>query len=511
MAKRRVFLSSIVRSAFFVICLFVLASCAPREAIKGPEAFEGRMRADIGAAAKEPVSFVDISADDFSIIESPAGLNKYRDVEVSINVKDLSLIQAMSMLFSEYGIDHVMLTNREAGKGGNISLKYKGPLQHLLDTLSMQYGYYFSEENGVVRISDERTYMFSIPPMVLDALAQKSTDTKTGTAQQANTSPATSGQAVNLNATLAAPAGAGQAGDFMATLKNMGAKDVVIDQMNSLVSFKCNSSSQTGIQSYLRKVRDNIAIISLDVLVAEVELSDEFSRGIEWDVLYTNKNVTSGFKFPLGVDSEIKPLELGFGLIDSHWDISAVLSFLESQGKTEIIQKPTLTVLNGNRAFLRAGKEIPYVDEIKITPTQIGTTLTFLQEVTFKNVLDGIEVEILPKVRDDMITLSLRGVITGFIEFVKMETGGGVGGGTIEKPVTTTRDVQSVTALKAGEMLKIGGIIVGRDQRKSKGLPGSGVTGLTDFLFSNKHDSSTRSEIVILVKPQIIRFKEKTK
>lgn len=470
-------------------------------AIKGPEAdLEGRMRTDMGTAATEPVSFVEISAGDFAVMESPASLMKYRDVEVSLNVKDLSIIQTISLLFSEYGIDH-FISDREA-KGGKISLIYSGTLQRLLDSLSLQYGYYFPEENGIIRISDERTYMFSIPPMVSEALLHGVTAAPSGAAQPAYASAA------------AAPTGAaatsGQAGDFIATLKNMGAKDVVIDQMNSLVSFKCNSSSLTGIQSYLRKVRDNIAIVSLDILVAEVELSSEYSRGIDWNILYNKNNVTAGFELPQGLAENINPAALSFGLIDGRWNINAVLSFLETQGRTEILQKPTLTVLNGNRAFLRAGKEIPYVDEIKITPTQVAGDITYLQEVTFKTILEGIEIEILPRLREDLLTLSLRGVITGFIEFIDMETGTGTGGGTIKKPVSTTRDVQSVTALKAGEILKIGGIIIGQDRRSSKGVPGSNVSGLTDFLFSSRQDSNTRSEIVILVKPQIIRFKEKT-
>jgi type II secretory pathway component GspD/PulD (secretin) len=520
MSKRRFFLSGFLKSVIFVVYVLALTSCAPLETIKGPDAdFEGRLRTDIDGAAKEPVSFVDISADDFAIMESPAVLKKYRDVEVSMSVKDLSLSQAMALLFSEYGIDHFLSETEagKAGKGGNISLIYKGTLQHLLDTLSMQYGYYFSEENGVIRLSDERTYMFSIPSMVSEALFQKATETTAAsadTAQPANASVAASTGAAATSTTGAAST-SDQAGDFMATLKNMGAKDVIIDKMNSLVSFKCNSSSLTGIKAYLRKVRDNIAIISLDVLVAEVELNDGYSRGIDWSVFYANSNNVSNreegsFGFPQGLADDLNPASLGFGLIDSHWNLSAVLSFLETQGKTEILQKPTLTVLNGNRAFLRAGKEIPYVDEIKITPTQVGTALTFLQEVTFKNLLEGIEIEILPRLREDLITLSLRGVITGFIEFRKMETGGGASSGTVEKPVTTTRDVQSITALRAGEILKIGGIIVGRDQRNSKGFPGSKVSGLTEFLFSTREDTKSRSEIVILVKPRVIRFKEKT-
>jgi general secretion pathway protein D len=272
------------------------------------------------------------------------------------------------------------------------------------------------------------------------------------------------------------------------------------------------NSLPSRIQSY-QKGQDNVAIISLDVLVAEVELNNDFARGIDWSVFYSNSSnennrETGTFGFPEGLAENLKPFSIGFGLIDSHWDISAVLSFLETQGRTEILQKPTLTVLNGNRAFLKAGKEIPYVDEIKITPTQVGTALTFLQEVTFATVLDGIEIEILPRLREDLITLSLRGVITSFIEFMEIETGGATGAATIEKPVTTSRDVQSITALKAGEILKIGGIIVSRDQRAKKGFPGSEASRLTDLLFSNKVDSSARSEIVILVKPRVIRFKE---
>ncbi len=498
--NRRAYLSGILKSTVFVMFIFSLASCAPMGAIKGPATdLEGRMRADIGTAATGPVSVVEISAGDFAVMEPPAGLKKYKDIEVSLNIKDLSIVQTMSMLFNEYGIDH-FIADKEA-RGGKISMIYNGPLQRLLDALSLQYGYYFSEENGVVRISDERTYMFSIPPMVSETLLQGLTSASAGGVVQPSNASTASASSKDAGTT------SGQTEDFMASLKNMGAKDIVIDRMNSLVSFKCSSSSLTGIQSYLNKVRDNIAIVSLDILVAEVELSSEYSRGIDWTVFYNkNGDKSAGFELPQGLADELNPLKLSFGLIDGRWDISAVLSFLETQGRTEILQKPTLTVLNGNKAFLRAGKEIPYVDEIKITPTQVGATLTFLQEVTFKTILEGIEIEMLPRLRDDLLTLSLRGVITGLIEFVERETGGG----KIAKPISTTREVQSVTALKSGEILKIGGIITSRDRGSSKGVPGAGVSGLTDFLFSSKKDANSRSEIVILVKPQVIRFKEKT-
>jgi hypothetical protein len=83
--------------------------------------------------------------------------------------------------------------------------------------------------------------------MVSEALFQKVATSQTDTSQSANSStPASTGGAASTSPTGGAastsPAGAvatsGQSVDFLATLKNMGAKDVVIDQMNSLVSFK---------------------------------------------------------------------------------------------------------------------------------------------------------------------------------------------------------------------------------------------------------------------------------
>lgn len=485
-----------IKSAFLCLCLLTIFSCATKDFVEKPAGeFEKDMVADIGKVEKAAVTYVDIAADDFVITESPAQLQKYKDLEVSLNVRDIPLNQAITLLFKEYNIDHFITTD-SAGRDGKISLTYHGSLQNLLNTLASQYGYYFSEENGVIRISDSRVYVFSIPPMITEMLSGGS----------AKDSGSKNSDKDSASAATGASSSGSQADDFLATLKNMGASETIIDQMNSLVSFKCDSSSLAGINAYLLKLRENVAVVSLEVLVAEVELSNEFSRGINWDILYSKNGDSGGFSLPLGLEADLKPGSLSFSLLEgAHWDIGNILSFLETQGNTEILQKPTITVLNGNRAFLRAGKEIPYVDEITITPTQIGTAVTFMQEVTFSSILEGIEIEILPKVQKDMITLSLRGAITGLLDFVERNIGDG---GVVAKPISTTRDVQTVTAMKAGEILKIGGIIVSVDRNNRKAIPGSDVTGLTDFMFANRQGGNTRSEIVILVKPQIIRFRQ---
>lgn len=516
-----------ILSAVLIIASLALASCAPLSILKGEKAsVEEGARESMNSAPVVPVSVIDISPDDFVIMDSPGRLEKYKDLEVSIDVRDMTVAQAITLLFREYGIDH-FIAEKETGKGVKISLMYRGPLQNLLDSIAMQYGYFFSEENGVIRVSDERTYVFSVPPLVSELLVNDiasqwgSSKSNNGySSSQSGSSPeASSGtqngasgsgdrtQKTGSSLPSAAPAAATQAEDLKTTLKNMGAKDVVIDETNSLVSFKCNKSSFSHIQAYLKKVKDSVAIVSLDVIVAEVDLDNSHSRGIDWSVLYNKdgkKNAT--FQLPAGLDPVTNPGSLAFGLISSRWDITSVLSFLETQGRTEVLQKPTLTVLNGNRAFLRAGTEIPYVGEIKITPTQVGTAISYFEEVTFNSVLQGIEIEMLPKVKEDLLIISIRGVVTDLLEFVERDTGQG---GKIERPVTTTRDVQSVTALKAGEILKIGGVIIKRGNKTSHGVPGADVTGLTDLLFTQRTDTSSRSEIVILIKPQIIRFREK--
>jgi pilus assembly protein CpaC len=176
-------------------------------------------------------------------------------------------------------------------------------------------------------------------------------------------------------------------------------------------------------------------------------------------------------------------------------DFRLALNALRDLGFARTLAEPNLTAINGQVASFRAGDTFP-VPNAQTAFGGVG------QSVSQQFV--GVDVQFIPYIVDrDRIRLRVRGQVSARDD----EESADIAGTNV--PGTRTRDFFTTVELRDGQTLAMAGLmqttLVGNAQR----VPFLGDLPVVGTLFTNKNNSATEQELVVLVTPELAHPLEK--
>ncbi|MCH7979836.1 MAG: hypothetical protein IH935_12785, partial [Acidobacteria bacterium] len=177
----------------------------------------------------------------------------------------------------------------------------------------------------------------------------------------------------------------------------------------------------------------------------------------------------------------------------------ANLNALLSDSNTKILQRPQIRATDGQQATLRIGDRIPIVTGT-FAPTVggIGAVQTQFQYTDV-----GVNLDITPKVHANReITLKVR------IE-ISAVTGEVVSGETTQ-PIIGQRVIEHDIRLREGEANILGGILQRQVTETVSGIPGLSRIPILRYLFSNTSTTLAEDEVLIVLRPRLVRLPEIT-
>jgi MSHA biogenesis protein MshL len=133
--------------------------------------------------------------------------------------------------------------------------------------------------------------------------------------------------------------------------------------------------------------------------------------------------------------------------------------------------------------------------------TSANTTFTTTQNV----IPVGFIMNVTAQISDgDMVTLNLRPTVTRIIGSVNDPN---PSLGTIKSPIpiTQTREMESVLRVASGQTAILGGLMLDSFEGQTNGLPIASRIPFFGDLVSQRNDRSRKSELVIFVRPAVIR------
>ncbi|MBC7682471.1 MAG: secretin N-terminal domain-containing protein [Ferruginibacter sp.] len=286
--------------------------------------------------------------------------------------------------------------------------------------------------------------------------------------------------------------------------------------------------------------------VMLEAKIVEVELRDGFQSGIDWSALKnrggatgvigsigggTANNVlingvsTNVPGFPSGIASAlVDTLSLPsaggglFGLALATEGFQAVLGFLETRGDVQILSSPRIATMNNQKALLKVGTDEFYVTNVSggSTPSSTGTgtnantgSTTTMPTLTLTPFFSGIALDVTPQIDDaNNITLHVRPSVTSVTEKTKLIDLGAIGNYKLPVASSSVNESDTMVRIQDGNIVAIGGLMQVESNRRASGLPGSTNVPFLSSLLGNKADSGRKKELVVLIKPTIIRSAE---
>ncbi|RMH76071.1 MAG: hypothetical protein D6681_21820 [Calditrichaeota bacterium] len=230
--------------------------------------------------------------------------------------------------------------------------------------------------------------------------------------------------------------------------------------------------------------------VLIEAKIIQIALNDEHKLGVNWNVITEELEGTidAGTNFRVLSDGDTGGRIKALGLMSGSYTINGLIEALQTVGKTELLSNPRITCVDGEEAHILVGSTVPY-KTIDTRESQ-GVISTFEKVVTVEV---GVKLNVTPMINEDgFITMKIRpevSNVTGFVDNV---------------PVIEKSESETTVIVKDGVTIIIGGLIKDQKIKTENRIPILGSIPILGFPFRSKSITNTKTELVILLRPQII-------
>jgi MSHA biogenesis protein MshL len=189
-------------------------------------------------------------------------------------------------------------------------------------------------------------------------------------------------------------------------------------------------------------------------------------------------------------------------------NFSALINFLESQGRVHVLSSPRIATLNNQKAVIKVGSEEPFVTSItggSTTVPTVGAPVNVPPTLSYQPFFSGISLDVTPQIdADDNITLHVHSMVNNVVEKSKLALLD-ASAEMVPFAVNTINETDSVVKAKDGQVIVIGGLMTEANSDIRSGVPGArDVPGLGAF-FNWGAQTSSKRELVILLKSTVVK------
>jgi len=290
------------------------------------------------------------------------------------------------------------------------------------------------------------------------------------------------------------------------------AATIISNQETGVITVRATSRQHEKVQEFLDSVLNRVKRqVLIDVTVAEVKLSHNYQQGIDWTALNL---FDTGLKFIQGAAGSITGTTSNMAQASynsSGGNFTSTVKLLDAFGTVKILSSPKLSVLNNQTAVMKVVDDSLYFTyEIKETDATTTSAAKTTITSTLHSVPVGLVLSITPQVGDDdTVTLYIRPSISRVIgektdpSLSLMSTSASALTNTI--PIIRSREFDSVMRVSNGNIAVMGGLMEDILDNTDNMVPGLSNTPILGGLFQNRNDTKTKTELVIFVRPTIVR------
>ncbi len=306
--------------------------------------------------------------------------------------------------------------------------------------------------------------------------------------------------------------------------EDTASSQIAVYRESGIIIVRALPRALQNIEAFLKSVNKNsLQQVVIEAKILDVQLDEEFSQGIQWELLKKKLYMTSfnntaqsipaisdvfkSTRVPL--DNSDLVTTVMSGRFGNHTDFDAVLQALSTQGKISVLSSPRLSALNNQRALMKYGDERYFVTNVSNmqfananSPNNSNNTQSSIDLTPF---FSGVALDTTARiVNDKEVVLHIHPIITTVKEEGKKIQ---VDGKESNIPVARvqTREADTVVKAGSGDIIIIGGLVL-----NSVGLKTAKPAVPNGFLqkllapFTAKHNVSSKNELIILLRPTII-------
>ena len=271
---------------------------------------------------------------------------------------------------------------------------------------------------------------------------------------------------------------------------------ITADVVNNSLLIYADEENYKIIEGALRQIDRPQLQVAFDATIAEVTLNDSLTYGVQFFLKSTNVGAppdTGSAVNTIGsaVLSRVLP---GFNiLIGSENSPQVILDALHSVTDVKVLSNPSLVVTDNGVATLQVGDQVPITTG---TATVLSANNAVVNTINYQNT--GIILRVTPRVGfNNTVRLDIEQEISAVSNTNST--------GTLT-PTISERKVKSTLSVADGQTVLLAGLISETQNKTRNGIPG--LDQLPSYLgdaFSHQNKTIDRTELIIFIRPQIIR------
>lgn len=292
------------------------------------------------------------------------------------------------------------------------------------------------------------------------------------------------------------------------------AASVIANPESGVIAVRATSRQHEKIQEYIDLITNNARRqVMIEATIVEVQLNKDYQQGINWRSLRSARGGSAGFSIAQGSDNLVNGIDtlkssggILLNYVSPGLGLSATVQLLEDFGNVKVLSSPKISVLNNQTAVIKVVDNLVYFTIKSDTTTSSAGTGQTTVTTTPNSVAVGLVMGVTPQINDgNSIILNVRPTISRLTGYVDDPNPNIPPGSVNRVPEIATREMESMLRLTDGQIAIMGGLMSDAINNNASGIPGlSGISGLTN-LFTSFDNKNSKSELVIFIKPTIIR------
>lgn len=267
-------------------------------------------------------------------------------------------------------------------------------------------------------------------------------------------------------------------------------KKIVVDKQRNQLLFRGKSEEWARLLPILKMIDRPTKQVLIEVMIAEITLSDSESLGINWAFGGSNLGKTTGALSGISGGAN----GLSYTLINSLGETRATLKALASNNRVNVLSSPRVMVKSGESASINVGDQVPVVTSRAVDGTtgQTSGTSNILQNIQYRTT--GTQLSITPIVyAGNRVDIDVNQSVSRALP-----------GSNGLSPTINDRTINTKLTLTDGGSVLLGGLIENTYSDDNSGVPILKDIPVLGHLFRSSGKSTERRELIMLIVPYVV-------
>jgi general secretion pathway protein D len=272
---------------------------------------------------------------------------------------------------------------------------------------------------------------------------------------------------------------------------------ITADTVNNTLLIYANQESYRIIEQTLRQLDRPQLQVAIDATIAEITLNDSISYGVQFfikgmDIGAHDDKGSAGLS--TGASAIIARTLPGFNfLLGPELEPRMILQALHNVTDVKVLSTPSVVVMDNQVATLQVGDQVPVATA---TATVIGGAgAPIVNTIDYRNT--GVILRVIPRI-------NANGNVLLDIEQEISNVSSTANTGTLT-PTVSQRKVKSSIGVASGQTVLLAGLISENTSGTRSGIPLVDQLGELGKLIGSNSKATQRTELIIFIRPQIIR------